>query len=222
MNVVINAAYGSWYPLGQQRLINSLRSHGYTGDILSFCNEPINEHFRSKFPYTIKAATLVEAIKRGYTNVLWLDCSVWCVRNIMPMFNLIEREGVYFWRSGWNMAQSSADSDLVYAGWTRDQAEKLYECASGMVGLNLEVKRVRDLVDIFLDANEKGVCSTSRNHDNQSKDPRFKFARQDQTALSIAYHKVGFTNEQMYESGDYSAYTGAPESESVIFKMQGM
>jgi hypothetical protein len=222
MNVVINAAYGSWYPRGQKRLVDSLRATGYEGDILTFCDEPINEHFNPRKPYTIKAATFIEAIKKGYTNILWLDCSVWSVKNITPFFDLIERESVYFWRSGWNLAQSAADSDLEYAGWTRDEAERLYECASGMVGLNMKDNRVKQLMDIFIDANKKGVCSTSRNHDNQSQDPRFKFARQDQTALSIAYHKVGFTNEGMYVSGQYSAYTDAPESETVIFKMQGM
>lgn len=222
MNVVINSAYGSWYPKGQKRLVESLRHHGYKGDILTYCNEPINEHFNPKHPYTIKAATFIEAIKKGYTNILWLDCSVWSVKDITPFFDLIEQESVYFWRSGWNLAQSAADSDLQYAGWTRDQAELLYECASGMVGLNMKDNKVKKLMDIFIDANRKGVCSTSRYHDNQSQDPRFKFARQDQTALSIAYHKVGFTNDQMYEAGKYSIYTGSEINESVYLTMQGM
>jgi len=222
MNVVINAAYGSWYPRGQQRLIDSLRSTGYYGEVLTYCNEPINEHFNPRSPYTIKAATFIEAIKKGYTNILWLDCSVFALKNIQPMFDLIEKESVYFWRSGWNLAQSASDSDLAYAGWTRDEAELLYECASGMVGLNMKDNRVKRLMDIFIDANKKGVCSTSRYHDNQSKDPRFKFARQDQTALTIAYHKVGFTNEQMFESGAYSAYFQSDINETVILAMQGM
>lgn len=220
MNVVINSAYGAWYPSGQQRLIDSLRNTGYIGDILTYCNQPINEHFNPENPYTIKAATFIEAIKKGYTNILWLDCSVWAVKNITPIFDLIDEESVYFWKSGWNLAQSAADSDLEYAGWTRDEAELLYECASSMVGINMKDHRVKKLMEIFIDANSKGVCSTSRHHDNQSQDPRFLFARQDQTALSIAFHKSGFT--KMYDPGVYSIYDGAPESETVTFKMRGM
>lgn len=222
MNVVINAAWKGWYSRGQARLVDSLRTNGYQGDILTWTDEVINKHHDPKFPYTMKAAAFVEAIKKGYTNILWLDCSAWSVKNITPFFDLIQQESVYFWRSGWNLAQSAADSDLEFAGWTRDEAEKLYECASGMVGLNMNDPRVRRLVNIFVDANREGVCSTSRYHDNQSKDPRFKFARQDQTALTIAYHKVGFTNEEMYEAGMYSIYHGAPINESVFFSMQGM
>ncbi len=222
MNVVINAAYGSWYPKGQQRLVDSLRNTGYMGDILTYCNEPINEHFNPKNPYTIKAATFIEAIKKGYTNILWLDCSVWALKNITPFFDLIEEESVYFWRSGWNLAQSAADSDLKFAGWTRDEAELLYECASGMVGLNMKDHRVKKLMEIFIDANSKGVCSTSRHHSGQSTDPRFKFARQDQTALSIAYHKVGFKNDGMYEPGTYSAYWDHDINDNVYLAMRGM
>jgi hypothetical protein len=222
MNVVINAAYGSWYKKGQDRLIKSLRANSYEGDILTWCDELINPNFDPAHPYTIKSAAFIEAIKKGYTNILWLDCSIKAVKNIDPLFELIQREGVYFWRSGWNMAQSAADSDLEFAGWTRDEAEKLYECASGMVGLNMNDRRVKLLFDIFLDAHRAGVCNTSRHHDNQSSDPRFKFARQDQTAFSIAFHKSGFTNEQMYDQNIYSAFHGQNINESVSLIVHGM
>ena len=219
MRCIVNAAYGSWYPKGQERMIKTVREYGYTGDIITDYH---NEHFDPKSPYTVKAAAMVNAMRKGYTTLLWLDCSVFALKNIDPLFELIEKESVYFWRSGWNLAQSAADSDLAYAGWTRDEAELLYECASGMVGVNLLDQRVRRLMDIFIDANSKGVCSTSRHHDNQSKDPRFKFARQDQTALTIAYHKVGFTNEQMYESRVYSAYWDHDINDKVLLAMKGM
>lgn len=219
---IINAAWGKWYPQGQQRLVESLRYHGFAGKILTWCNEHINNHFNPENPYTIKAAAFLQAYSLGYTHILWLDCSVWAVRNPNKFFDLINDEGVYFWKSGFNLAQTAADTDLQFAGISRDEAEKLEECASSMVGLNLEKPESKKLLNIFIDANYRGVCSTSREHAGQSKDPRFLFARQDQTALTIAFHKAGF--KKMYDPGEYSAYyfDHTEYKKSLYFFMQGL
>ena len=223
MNVVINACTGNgWYKRGQARLVESLRDTGYTGDILSWCDAPINRHFDPSHPYTIKGAAFAEASKKGYKNILWLDCSIIAIKSINPLFELINTEGKYFWKSGWNMAQTATDTDLEFAGWTRDQAELLHECASGIVGLNMHDSQVGRLASIFMWAQAAGVCSTSRKHDNQSKDPRFKFARQDQTAFSIAFHKAGFKNEEMFEQNIHSAFYGTELNESVSLIVHGM
>lgn len=221
MRCVINACWGEGYRRGQKRLVDSLREKGYHGDILTFDNIKINEHHNVKHPYTMKAAAFVEAIKKGYTTILWLDCSVLPTQDITPFFNLIERESVYFWQSGWRLSDSATDKDLEYAGWTRDQAEQMIECASGIVGLDLTNRDARRLFYTFLDANDNGVCSTSRLHDNQSTDPRFKWGRQDQTAFTIAFHKTGFS--KMYEAGTYSSYweRGKQYEKTVYFLIRG-
>jgi hypothetical protein len=220
--VVINAAWKGWYSKGQKRLVESLRDTGYTGDVLTWDNEVINSHHSPAHPYTMKAAAWVEAIKKGYTHILWLDCSVYAIQDITPLFELINRQGKYFWKSGWNLAQSSADSDLQWAGITRDEAELLHECASGIVGMSIYAPRISTLIDLFLKANKAGICATSRFHANQSSDPRFRFARQDQTAMSLAFHKSGFTNDQMYEQNIYSSFFQESYNESVYLVVQGM
>lgn len=219
---VINAAWKKWYPRGQKRLVESLVYHGFGGTILTWTNDHINGHFDERHPYTIKAAALAQAINDGYRQILWLDCSVWCVQNPNKLFDVINDEGVFMWRSGFSLGQTATDSDLKFAGISRDEAMNQQECASSMVGLNLDNPQAQKLADIFIEANRSGVCSTSREHDNQSADPRFLFARQDQTAFTIAFHKAGFT--KMYESGQYTAYY-EPHKEfnkSVIFFMQGL
>lgn len=220
--VVINAAYGSWYPKGQKRMVESLRATGYEGDILTWTNEVINSLHKEEHPYTMKAAAFAEAVKKGHTHILWVDCSVYAIKNITPIFDVIEQKGIYFWKSGWNLAQSSADSDLQWAGITRDDAEALHECASGIVGINMNIAKARHLLSVFMEANQAGVCSTSRFHDNQSKDPRFKFARQDQTAFTIAFHKSGYRNDQMFDQGVYSSFTQDSYNKSVCLVVNGM
>src|SRR5690349_17008015 len=106
--VLVNASWGAWYSKGTNRLERSAIYHGWEHDMLLFRDEQINEFFDLNHPYTIKAAAIMEAIRRGYTKVLWMDCSTWFVDNPKPIVDIIGGENGYFLRSGYNLAQTSA------------------------------------------------------------------------------------------------------------------
>ena len=157
----------------------------------------------------------------GYENILWLDCSVWAVRPVDEIFEVIKNEGGYFWPSGYNMAQCSTDSDLHFAGWTRNDAEKLAELSSSMFGLNTKNFRSEIFFNWFYEAKHYGVFGTPRQHNNGSQDPRYLHGRQDQTAATIAFYKAGF--DKIYPPKVYSMYDVDGEApDSVIFRMRGM
>lgn len=217
---IINASWGGWYHKGSDRLKQSLIYHGFHHDILIWKNEKINYYFDESQPYTIKLAALHEAINLGYTHILWLDSSVWALQNPEKIFDIINEEGGYFWKSGFNMAQCSSDSDLYFANWSRDYAETLPELSSSMFGLNLNNPNSKEFVKVFTEAKNHGVFGTSRYHDNGSSDSRFLHARQDQTAASIAFYKSGFN--KMYDPSIYSEYYSDNINKSVIFTMRGM
>lgn len=220
--VIINAAIGKWYPKGQQRLLESLRNVGYSGNIMTWSNEPINEYYDEVCPYTIKAAAFYEAQKAGYKHIVWLDCSIYAIREINSFFDLLASDAYYFWKSGWNLAQSSNDYAIQYYGYTRDEAEKLPECASSIIGLNMDNPKCQNWLELFLKSAKDNVFHGSRFHDNQSSDPRFKFHRQDQTAASFSFYKSGM--EKMYEQDVLSAYVydNKTYAESVYFLLKGM
>lgn len=223
-NCIINVANGYWYPKGQKRLVESLRDTGYAGDILTWTNEPINAHYDPAYPYTAKVAAWIEAFRKGYTNVLWLDCSVYAIKDVTPFMERNREEGCFFWRSGWNLAQTATDEDLIHGGFTRDQAEGLPECASGIVALNLEKAFARRILYDVFEFAKKGVLHSSRLHDNQSQDPRFKFARQDQTAFTMAYHRsIKPAFDPMHEAGEYCDwYKKEGHNDSVCLVIKGM
>ena len=210
---IVNAAQNSWYPRGQVRLIHSLLDNGYTGDILAYTDVEIEKlecikkydvcinsvHDRN-FPYTIKAAAIKEALDLNkYEIIIWLDCSIRAIRNIDTFIEMVETEGYYFWKSGYTIGQTSSDSDLEWAEWSRAYADTKIECASSIFAFKPNTEQGRIFSDLFIDAAENGVCNTSRNHANQSSSPQFLFARQDQTAASIAFHKAGYAH--MYDPG---------------------
>jgi hypothetical protein len=216
---IINAAIGGWYPRGQQRLKESLNLHGFSYDFLGWNGWP-NDNFDKSCPYNIKAAAFEEAIKAGYTHILWLDCSVWAIKDPNPIFDVINEEGYYVGRSGFNCAQCCSDICLNYFGIDRDTAEGYHDCSSGILGVNLEHEQGSEFINRWLQAAKDKVFHGSRFHDNQSQDKRFLFHRQDQSAASIIMGQMGL---KMYDPGIYAMYyqdSGIPES--VIFLLRGM
>ena len=217
---LINGAWGAWYPKGTDRLVRSAVHHGWEHDIITYKNEIVNEWFNPNSPYTIKAAMLVEAIRRGYTHILWADCSCWFVDNPNVLMQIIDEEGGYFIKSGYNLAQTSADSDLNWAGATRDDAEMLDEVWSCLFGINTETEQGKMWVEAFLSACTAGVFGTSREHNWASNDHRFLHARQDQTAASWAFHKAGFT--KLREPSEHLEYYSERTKSNTIVLMRGM
>jgi len=192
--VIINSAIGKWYPRGQQRLLNSIENCQYDGDVLFYTNEPINEYYKQYNPYTTKASALYEAIKMGYKYILWIDCSIWAIGDIDKFFDNVKGEG-YFIKSGYNCAQTTNQHACNVSGYTYDELEKLPELWSCMFGFDMTNEKSKRCAELFLEYSTMGVFDGSREYNpTESSDSRFLFSRQDQTSLSLAYHKCGINN----------------------------
>jgi hypothetical protein len=215
---IINVAIGGWYPKGQQRLVRSLVHHGFNHDILTWDNFP-NDNYDKLCPYNIKPAALEQALNLGYTHILWLDSSVWAVNDPNKMFDIINGQGYYLGNSGYNCAQTCNDKTLKYFGVTRDEAEEITDCASGILGLNVSNPIAKEFAKLWIKAGKDGAYEGSREHDNQSKDPRFLFHRQDQSAASIIAHKLGM---KLTPFGGPVAYYEKQLNEETIFTLRGM
>ena len=213
--IVINAAWGTWYPQASQRLERSLIHHGWVHEMKFWRNETINSFFNPEFPYTIKAAAVAQALRDGYTHILWMDCQLWVTGNPNILMQYIDHDGGLFFRSGANLAQTANDDDLRFANINRDEAELLPELWSCVFGFNVNTEQGNTFAHWFLDAARNGVFNTSRLHANGSRDERYLFARQDQTAATIAYHKAGYNimKEPGDLLGDYSK-----DSDKLIYR----
>lgn len=208
-----------WYQQGAKRLERSLVYHGFNGDFISL---DYSEHkdYDETCPYTLKAIALERAINKGYKRIMWLDCSVWAINDPNPIFDVITHEGWYFWKSGYNCAQSCSDKCLEYFKASRDEAEKMIECSTSMFGLNMDNPKSIEFAKRFIQSSKDGAFHGSRLHDNQSEDKRFLFHRQDQSAASIILNQLEMT---IHEPNIYSCYYDAKNmNESIIFTMRGM
>jgi len=195
--VIINCGVGNWYGHGSRRLAKSLNFVGWAGETLIWADEyPPNSYQHEDYPYYMKIAAFEEAIKQGFTHILWLDSSFFATENPMKMFDIISEQGYYFFSSGYNLAQSVNDTALAAVGLSRDEAETVTEWASGCVGIRIDNPNGLKLYTRWKELMDAGLSRGSRQHDNQSADPRFLFHRQDQSCLALAAWELGLRNDK--------------------------
>lgn len=202
--VITCCGCGNWYSKGVSRLENSLVHHGFAGQFMGWKDEyPMNSPTHQDNPYAFKIFEFEAAIATGATVILHLDASFWCIRNPHPLFDLISDKGVVGFRTGYNMAQTSSDAALEWAGFTRDEAEQLPEIASGLCGIRLDNEDGKAVYSMWKEGMELGLFKTNRAHDiRDSADPRLIHARQDQTIWSLAIHR----RKLIIDDADYVAY----------------
>lgn len=110
------------YMKGLARLSESLRNN-FDGDLIAFTNEvTIDCEPHEQNPYAFKTAAIALAIESGYKQILWLDCSVYAVGNLQPIFDIIERDGMIFQDAGHFLGSWCNDNALKYFNLTREQA----------------------------------------------------------------------------------------------------
>jgi len=179
---------GSPYKLGQRRLLESLNLHGFRHKVLAFSDFP-NDEFDKSNPYNIKASAMFEARKKGFDVLLWLDCSVWAIKPLEPLFDYISEHGWYFHSNGFDLGQTMDDRALAYFEIDREEAFNMPDLSSSMFGLHLgNPKGEHTLID-WLQSAKDGLWGSSRQHNGGSSHPRFRFDRQDQSCLTALMHK---------------------------------
>lgn len=219
VDCIVSVGAGGTYPKGVDRLERSLLQHGFDGEMILYRELPPGAPTHAAIPYAMKLTALKIAEDRGYRSLLWLDASMVCIRNPKDMFDEIAEKGYYLSRSGWNCAQSVSDACLELFGVTRDQAELWPECASGTVGMDLNTAIGREFFDRWYESSLNGAFNGSRDHDNQSSDPRFKFHRQDQSAASLIANQMGL---YMYDPHHFYCDLNDNMEPSIIFYRHGL
>lgn len=188
------------YRSGLNRLRKTLTQVEWTGGFNGSYQDSYPKH--SSFPYSFKT-DILDRERLNYKDLLWLDTSMYTIKNPEPLFSRVDEAGFYVSESGFNCAQSVSDKCLELFEITRDEAEGIKEVSSGCVGLNMETDIGKDILRLWRLYTELGGTKGSRQHDNQSSDPRFLFHRQDQSVLSLVLHKLGLKPSGMGEYWDY-------------------
>lgn len=200
------------YIRGLARLVDSLKGN-FDGDVLAFTNEEsIGAPKHKDNPYAFKVYAIQAAIDAGYKHILYLDSSVFAIKNVLPVFDVIEEEGYFMQEAGHYVGNWCNDVTLDYFGLQRDEAmEMLMYGNAGMLGLNMNEVISQDFFAQWKQSMLDGMFIGSwSNH------------RHDMTCGSIIANKLGMK----YKSGnEWLQYAGVYEptaNDTIIFKAQGI
>ncbi len=222
--ILISAGIGGHYVAGVDRLERSLYYEGWAGDMRFWRNEyPFGslEH-GGNGQYNFKPHAFNEVFLAGKKVAVWADASFFCVRNPMPLFDYVNDNGLYFFKSGYSLAETATDMLCEYAGVTREEIMDVSEFATGLVGINIENPKGQEFFYLWKKYMEDGMFGGSRNHDpSDSQHPMFKFSRQDQSAASMILYKMGITT--CGEDRDFQAYKNTGHNpDKILFFIGGI
>ena len=133
------------YVEAQGRLVRSLTSAGWTGGVLTWTDElPPGSPPHDQAPYGFKLYAIAEALRRGYSSVLWLDAPCVVARPLEPVFASIERDGHCFVSGAERLGNWASDDCLAAFGIPRDAAMSMSLLNGAFIGLDLEHSRTRE------------------------------------------------------------------------------
>lgn len=193
---VITYAEGNWYPEGQKRLLQTLRQYGGNPDVISFTSPPPGAG--SPQSMTAKPAAARVAVERGYDSIIWCDSSIFAIRDIGPVFEAVESQGVgVFGDDGWNAGQWASDLALEIMGISRDDAMRMPWVCGAILGVSLDHPTGREWYNDWIslaDAGAFGIDHPKGPHApaaDISSDPRVKGYRRDGPVLAYLRDKYG-------------------------------
>ena len=172
-------------------------------------------------PYGFKLYAISDALRRGYSSVLWLDAPCVAGRPLDAVFAAIERDGHGFVTGGDRLGNWASDTCLRYFALDRDQAMQMALLNGAFIGLDLEHARSREWFRRILQQCEaglfKGAALTehappevrARNVDKDtgplSDDPRCWGHRHDEAVGSCLAHLLGMEILPTGELFDFGA-----------------
>lgn len=201
------------YPKAMTRLIESL-SDNFDGDIIAVCPTVNIEGDNLKLfktppaftidevtykcashqelPYYFKSHMVKYAQSLGYTEILWLDSTIFVMKDLDPIFKSAKEHGF--------MSSHNKHQPLMW--WIGDQAleglsvpkeswedESINQITACWMSFNLETQKGIDLLDEWWEfCKNKNII----HHDEQSSKRKcYKGHRHDQAIMSWLLHKRG-------------------------------
>lgn len=223
--IVSLATKNSRYVDGLARLSNSLRDNASDIDFLGFIHEKsVGSPFHVDNPYSFKMHSIQTAINAGYTEILWLDTSVWAVAPVHPIFDIISEQGYFFEGNGCFLGEWCSDKVLYFYKIGRDAAMDIPMAQGGFMGFNFNNLIGEKLFSSLTIAYNADLFKGDWNNEDKSvsNDNRVKGHRHEQSCMSAIIHTLGIPFSHNAEYVQYGGMYDKIISEKVIFKCQGI
>lgn len=200
------------YKRGQKRLRDAMK--GQDCDLLTFIGEDtVGAPPHKENPYAFKIYAIEEARRRGYDQILWLDASVYPVKDITPVFDWLTEKGIFMEEAGHWAGSWSPNYVLDYFGITKEEAMKMPMFAAGYCGFDFRHSISMEFIARWTLAMQAGMFKGN-----------WEESRHDMTVGSIIANIMELL--PLYSpGGQFFAYVGeifGEPKESVVFHLKGL
>ena len=132
-------------------------------------------------PYQFKPYAIQAAIDKGADIVLWCDSPIHAVKYLSPVFEFIEEYGYMFFNNiGHPLGKWTNQKCLDWFGYTREQANEIYQIMACCMGFDFRQEYVRNLFADYYRYSEALYPGPWSEH------------RHDQTVMSFLLYDHGF------------------------------
>ena len=210
--VIINLATGR-YLRGQERLKQTCKKFSPQIPVMSWQNEfMINmcpKH--SVNPYAFKPYAFIEAMAKNYELIFWMDASCYLVKDIQPLFDIIERDGYFMHEAGHWVNKWTNDFQRNYFGKSEEELSKIPMFTAGCFGLNVKSEIGMKFLSRWLDAANNGAFKGDWSN-----------SRHDMTCGSIIAQDLGMKYQYGENYLQYKAPEEANKNETITIGLQGL
>lgn len=159
--------------------------------------------------YAFKVYAIDKMFQKGYTQVLWLDSSVYAINDLKPIWDIIDKKGYFIQYSGWKAEEWTNDRTLKAFGLKREDM-KIPMFSSGVTGINLNHPIGKKFFELWTKSMIDGYfIGDWSNH------------RHDQSLGSIIAYQLGMEQEEGDVYYQYK-YPEKPIKETTIFLLEGL
>jgi hypothetical protein len=205
-----------WYADGQERLKNMLPNYIPSDVELFFFDdeEKIGSPMHNDNPYAFKLYSIQNVLEKEYHTILYLDASLFPIRKLDAIFDVIEKEGFFAQHAGHMVGTWANDACLKYFGITRDEAMDIPMYGNaGLLGLDLSRPEILNFYVKWRDSMNAGAFIGAWKNDDksQSEDSRCRGHRHDMVCGSIVMWQLGL--DKRYQRGDQWMKYAPPHEE---------
>jgi hypothetical protein len=203
---------GNYYA-GLDRLHQSMQEFGKCINFIGFRDEDsIGAPYHQDNPYAFKLYCFRKALKMGFTKILYVDASVFAVRDVYPIFNRIKEQGYLMQEAGHYLKDWCNELCREwYKLSTHELSTFLMYGNAGLLGLDFS----NPIAEKFFFQWWHGMTMGMFRGDWSNH-------RHDMTVGSIIANRLGM----QYIKGDqilqYSSIDWPPINDSIIFKANGL
>lgn len=210
---IVNLINNNGYLSGQERLKEAVAEYKNI-PLFSFTSESeVLSPLHKDNPYAFKIYAISRLREIGYNQILWVDASVFPVKNIEPVFDWLKEKGIFLEEAGHYAGTWSPQYVLDYFGITKEQAMKMPMFAAGYCGFDftnpISIEFFAEWKESMLNGMFKGSWQDHRH---------------DMTCGSIIANKNGLLH-LFSPGGQFFAYVGpgfGTPKETVCFHLQGL